>query len=955
MSFHGVRSTIVVALVALVGAGACAEDFGDTSTGEPGSRPPVENRAPVLSKKPSAVAAPYVPVTLDLLDGARDPDGDALSVTFAYQSDFSLSLLFADVDLQPDRRTVKVTPRGDAGTVYITYTVDDGNFHRVDGSATVTIGHAPMAFDASVVTTVNSPSQIVLQGSDPDGGAVTFAVASQPSFGALTGTRPNLTYTPATGYVGSDSFTFTVSDGQFTSTSARVSITVAALNHGPTADPQSVKTDQDTSITITLSGSDPDFDSLNFFVSALPAHGWLSSFGSNVFYTPSAGYHGPDSFTFFVSDGRTNSGTVTVSIDVLFVNHAPAAFDGSFSLNEDSSRIFSLSASDQDGDRLTYTIDPPKHGALAGAAPNLTYTPEANFSGTDSFTYVASDGTASSRRATVTLSVAAVNDAPTAIADTVTTAEDSSIAITLRGSDIDSSSLSFSIISFPLDGTLTGSGANRMYTPAPNVTGTRSFTFAVSDGSLTSFSATVTIAITPVNDPPQPSDDYVATNAGEALAINPLANDVDVDGDALALASVTQPAHGHADLLAGQVVYTPDADFAGVDAFDYTMADPAGLSASAHVRVGVGAGQFPVGAPLETLLNIAAATNDARNAPSLSSDGRYVAFTSALALVLDDTNGVSDVYVYDRGTRTVSRVSESSTGGQADGASRSAQISLDGRYIAFESIASNLVAGDTNATSDVFRHDRVTGETVRVSVSSSQSQGSGASVTPRISDDGNTLAFASIAFDLVDGDANGASDIFVRDMTAGTTTRVSVSAIGGDADLLSTEPALSGNGRFVAFTSAATNLVTGDGNALADVFVRDLVARTTTRVSVSSNTVEANKASSGASLSRDGRFVSFLTNATNLVTGASGTQVYVRDTRDLTTIRPLSETSASWARLSPDGRYLAVQGFSTAILCDRFAPATTTLGNWVFPSFSGSGRYLAAIGGSILVAMPNSL
>lgn len=954
MSFHGVRSTIVVALVALVGAGACAEDFGDTSTGEPGSRPPVENRAPVLSKKPSAVAAPYVPVTLDLLDGARDPDGDALSVTFAYQSDFSLSLLFADVDLQPDRRTLKVTPRGDAGTVYITYTVDDGNFHRVDGSATVTIGHAPMAVDGSVVTTVNSPSQIFLQGSDPDGGAVTFAVASQPSFGALTGTPPNLTYTPTTGYVGSDSFTFTVSDGQFTSNSARVSITVSPLNRAPTADPQSVTVERNRSISIWLTGRDPDFDSLTFAVITSPAHGSLSSFGANQFYTPDPGYRGPDSFTFIVTDGKTSSSSATVSIDVVFVNHAPSAFDDSVFLNEDSPRSVFLSASDQDGDPLTYTIDAPKHGALTGRPPNLTYTPEANFNGDDSFTYVVSDGTASSRRATVTLTVAAVNDAPTATSNAVTTAEETPIAITLRGSDIDSSSLSFSIISFPPDGTLSGSGANLTYTPAPNVTGTRSFTFAVSDGSLSSFTATVTITITPVNDPPQPKDDYVATDAGEALTINPLANDADIDGDALALTSVTAPAHGHADIVTGQVVYTPDADFTGVDVFDYTAADPAGLSATAHVRVGVGAGQFPVGAPFDILQTVAAATNDARNAPSMSSDGRYVAFTSALALVLDDTNGVSDVYVYDRGTRTVSRVSESSTGGQANDASRSAQISLDGRYIAFESVASNLVAGDTNNTSDVFRHDRVTGETVRVSVSSSQSQGSGASATPRISDDGNTIAFASIAFDLVDGDANGATDIFVRDMTAGTTTRVSVSAIGGDADLLSTEPALSGNGRFVAFTSAATNLVTGDNNGLADIFVRDLVARTTARVSVSSNSAEANKASSGASLSRDGRFVSFLTNATNLVTGASGTQVYVRDTRDLTTIRPLPD-SASWARLSPDGRYLAVQGFNTVTLCDRFAPATTTLGNWAFPSFSGSGRYVAAIGGSILVAMPNSL
>jgi Tol biopolymer transport system component len=649
-----------------------------------------------------------------------------------------------------------------------------------------------------------------------------------------------------------------------------------------------------------------------------------------------------------------------VSITVASVNDPPVAVALQRNLNEDTAVTITLLASDADGDALGFAIaDPPQHGTLTGTPPSVTYTPAANYNGPDSFTYTASDGTATSAPATVTLSVLSVDDAPVAIAGAVTTAEDTPVAITLTASDIDSTGLGFSINTFPSDGTLTGSGASWTYTPAANVNGVRSFTFRVSDGTLSS-TATVTITIMPVNDPPTAVDDFVATNPGTALTIDALANDTDADADALTIASIGTPAHGRAELTAdGKLLYTPDPGFTGVDVFDYTVVDPSGASATASAHAGVG--QFPQGAPTETILALSVSPSESRNAPSLSSDGRYIAFTTNAALVAADTNGVADVYLYDRGTRTVIRVSEPTGGGPVNGASRNPRISADGRYVVFESIASTLVAGDTNNDFDVFRHDRLTGETVRVSVATGGGQASGDSTDPRISDDGNLIAFTSSAFDLVANDANGASDIFVRDMTAGTTARVSVSATGGDADLASTEPAISGDGRFVAFSSPATNLVAGDGNGASDIFVRDLVAGATVRVSVSSTGTEANKPSTGASLSRDGRFVSFLSSATNLVTGASGTQVYVRDTQALTTTRPLTSTTVAWARLSGDGRYLTALTASGVSICDRFAAITVTppgSSTWLWPSFSGNGRYVAVItspGAGSLVVTPNPL
>jgi len=352
--------------------------------------------------------------------------------------------------------------------------------------------------------------------------------------------------------------------------------------------------------------------------------------------------------------------------------------------------------------------------------------------------------------------------------------------------------------------------------------------------------------------------------------------------------------------------------------------------------------------PPESFGTLATGLSTARTelAPAMSSDGRYVAFTSEFPLVSDDTNGLQYVYLFDRRTRAFTRVSVSSTGEQANNLSRRPQLSADGRYVVFESDATNLVGDDTNGRFDVFRHDCVTGETVRVSVATGGGQGTGTSLAATVSSDGNLIAFQSSAFDLVPDDANGAADAFVRDMAAGTTTRVSLSITGHDADLAASEPAISGDGRFVAFSSAATNLVVGDTNNVTDVFVRDRIAGTTTRVSVSSTGGEANAASTTPSISQDGRVISFLSTATNLVANApTPAQLYVRDLQAQITTRPLSlSVAVLWGRLSGDGRYVTEFGSSFTAIRDRIAGTGIFLPSTLFfPVLSANGRYVAAI------------
>jgi len=272
--------------------------------------------------------------------------------------------------------------------------------------------------------------------------------------------------------------------------------------------------------------------------------------------------------------------------------------------------------------------------------------------------------------------------------------------------------------------------------------------------------------------------------------------------------------------------------------------------------------------------------------PALSSDGQIVAFTSfATNLVPGDTNGQSDVFVHDRSTGVTERVSVDSSGNQGNGGSYLPSLSSDGRYVAFESTASNLVASDTNKVGDIFVHDRSTGITERVSVNSSGAQGNDSSNSPAISADGNVVAFLSSARTLVSGDTNSRYDVFVHDRTTGATERVSVDSAGseGDGDSGSLDgpwcPAISQDGSTVAFSSVATNLVAGDHNNHADVFVHDRRQGMTTRVSIDGSGAEADGDSFLGGMTPDGISFAFSSGATNLVAGdvnATG-DVFVHD------------------------------------------------------------------------------
>lgn len=281
--------------------------------------------------------------------------------------------------------------------------------------------------------------------------------------------------------------------------------------------------------------------------------------------------------------------------------------------------------------------------------------------------------------------------------------------------------------------------------------------------------------------------------------------------------------------------------------------------------------------------------NDASFGGVVSPDGRFVAFMSyASNLVANDNNAIPDVFVRDRLTSATTRVSIPNGGGWGDGDSTTPSISADGRYVAFESYATNLVPNDTNDVSDIFVRDRTTNTTKRVSVASDGTESDDESFNASLSADGRYVAFDSLASTLVLDDTNWVSDIFVRDRTLNTTTRASLATDGTEADLDSFSPIISRSGRYVAFYSDATNLIADDTNSLGDAYLRDLQSGATERVSLASDGAEADAGiDTVAGLSDDARYVLFNSSSANLIAGVPGIamNVYLRDRTAGTTTR----------------------------------------------------------------------
>jgi len=355
-------------------------------------------------------------------------------------------------------------------------------------------------------------------------------------------------------------------------------------NTAPVANNDSVELVEDATVSIALTGTDADGDVLSFNVVSQPVNGTLSGDAPALVYTPTGDFFGSDTFTFIVNDGTEDSVVATVSISVLAVNDAPVAGDLAFTLDEDDSVAITFDGSDVDLDVLTFEVSSqPASGTLTVAGNSATYTPNANFDGIDTFTYVANDGQVNSALATVSLTVLPVNDAPVFNPLSIQTAEDTPVTVTLTAIDADDDALTYSVTTLPNNGDAEINGDLLTYNPNPGFFGDDSVFIAVSDGSLSSDPTLVPILVNEVNTAPTVESIAVSTDVDTPVSIVLMASDT--DGDALAFAIERPPTKGTLSGDGANLIYTPNNGAVGADQFLYSAFDGRESSGAASVDI----------------------------------------------------------------------------------------------------------------------------------------------------------------------------------------------------------------------------------------------------------------------------------------------------------------------------------------------------------------------------------
>ena len=511
---------------------------------------------------------------------ATDVDGDTLSYTQL------VGPAHGTLSITAGTGAFTYTPTANYnGPDSFTFTVSDGHSGTDTGLISITVNSVndlPVAGDQTLSTPEDTALVGTLTATDVESITFTFTQLVGPAHGTLsiTASTGAFTYTPAANYHGPDSFTFTVTDGNGGTDSGLISITVNSVNDLPVAGDQTLSTNEDTALLGTLTATDVDGDALSYSQLAAPAHGTLSITASTgaFTYTPAANYHGPDSFTFTVNDGHSGTDSGLISITVNSVNDLPVAGDQTLSTNEDTALTGTLTATDVDGDTLTYSLGTaPTHGGLSITASTgaFTYTPAANYHGPDSFTFNVNDGHSGTDSGLISITVNSVNDLPIAADQSLITNEDTVLNGTLTATDVDGDALSYSQLTAPTHGTLSITAATGAftYTPAANYHGSDSFTFTVNDGHGGTDSGLISITVNSVNDFPIAADQSLSTNEDTALVGTLTATDV--DGDTLSYTQLVGPAHGTLSITAGTgaFTYTPTANYNGPDSFTFTVSD----------------------------------------------------------------------------------------------------------------------------------------------------------------------------------------------------------------------------------------------------------------------------------------------------------------------------------------------------------------------------------------------
>ena len=495
------------------------------------------------------------------------------------------------------------------GTDSFTYQVSDGHGGTATTVVTITV-HAntdPTAVDDACTVAKDSTANalaVLANDIDPDNDILTVASVSLALHGttAVSADHLHAVYTPAPHFFGQDVFRYQVSD-HHTTAWATVWVTVEnTTNDAPHAYPMTIHSYEDIAISIRLLADDYDGDELTYSITSQPAHGTVALTGDTARYTPSANYFGLDGFVFQVNDGHSHTATATVTLTIDPLNDPPSAENDSVTVLEDSANntinvLANDSCAPDSGETLTVTaVTQPYHGTVTLTGGVVKYTPAPHYFGPDAFWYTLSDGhDYSTSTALVSVNVTKVNLGPTAVNDSVVVdedTEDNALDVLANDTDPEGDALTITAVGTPQHGTATTDGTTISYTPAPDYYGLDTFTYTISDGTVTAVDG-VTVQVLDVPDLSGDQYPVAVTDAFDGLLENMpnlldvLANDYDPDLDPLTITAVTQPEHGTVVFTATGVTYTPATYYFGPDTFTYTIRDPQGATATTVVTLTV--------------------------------------------------------------------------------------------------------------------------------------------------------------------------------------------------------------------------------------------------------------------------------------------------------------------------------------------------------------------------------
>lgn len=526
-------------------------------------------------------------VTIDVLDNDNDADSARLSIeAVATPAVGTVENRFSELHYTP--------PTDFHGTVVFTYTVTDNEFSDT-GSVTVTVNSvndAPITVPDAAETDEDTPIMVavVANDSDIDGDALTVRVASSPQ-GTVSIVENAVQFTPNVNFHGVATVNYTIGDGSV-ETNGIATITVLPVNDPPVASADNATAFEDRAVTIDALDNDSDVDQDGLTLTILDTqNGSAVVTDGKVVFTPATNFNGTATVSYQVSDGSADSDPATITIQVIPVSDTPISNDDHATIQEDSVAVIDVLDNDLDNDGGVLSaevVDVTNGLASVNGAGQLVYTPTANFNGITTLTYYATDGQNNSANATVTITVAAVNDAPTTLPDSATTTEDTPVILDVldNDSDIEGDALiNLTIVGATIGGVATVEADQTVrFVPSADFNGIAQFTYSVQDrlGATSDTTATVTVAA--INDTPIALDDIIMMNEDTTVARVLVDNDIDVDGDALTVLSISDPTHGTLSLVDTMLTYTPMTDFFGVELLTYIVSDGT-ITDTANVRI----------------------------------------------------------------------------------------------------------------------------------------------------------------------------------------------------------------------------------------------------------------------------------------------------------------------------------------------------------------------------------